>query len=63
MSYVIVVLLLCLTIATLTAALVAAAAGVLARIDGSTLATALARAGVAFGGALTLALLIISVNR
>ncbi|MFG2723090.1 hypothetical protein ACGFW5_33050 [Streptomyces sp. NPDC048416] len=43
-----------LLVATLLALLAAVGAGLLARMDGATLPAALLRAGVAFGGTLTL---------
>jgi hypothetical protein len=57
MSYAATILLLGLSVAVLAAILTASAAGVLAWIDGASPAAAVTRAGIAFGGFLTLALL------
>ncbi|MGW7315503.1 hypothetical protein [Streptomyces sp. NPDC054854] len=51
-----------LLIATTTACLAAALTGVLARIDGATLPASLVRAGVAFGGTLTLMIGLLGVG-
>ncbi|MER5883005.1 hypothetical protein ABT160_04175 [Streptomyces sp. NPDC001941] len=50
-----------LALALLCSAVGAAAAGLLARWDGATLPAALARAGVAFGGSLTVCCALIAL--
>ena len=52
---------LALAVIALFAALVGAAAGILARLDGATAPAALARAAVAFAGAFTLGLATLTV--
>ncbi|WP_329453164.1 hypothetical protein OG894_41935 (plasmid) [Streptomyces sp. NBC_01724] len=49
-----------MTVLTLFCTLVGAAAGLLARIDGATYATALLRGGVAFAGSATLSLALLT---
>lgn len=61
MSYTVAIMLLSIGIAVLAATIVAAIAGILFWMDGASVISALSRAGVAFAGTVTLAVLIIGL--
>jgi hypothetical protein len=61
MSYGITMLSLALSIATLMAIIVGVITGILSSIDGAPLPRAIIRAGIAFGGTLTLAILTLTL--
>ncbi len=61
MSYGMTLLFLALGLAALVASAVGALAGILSKLDGASYPTVISRAGIAFGGTLTLAILIITL--